>query len=183
MATLIVALAVAAMVSLGFWQLRRLREKEDLLARYAAAGHDLREVAWPAKDAAAARLLYRRARLVCAGVTGHSSMAGRNAQGEAGAAQTARCRTPDGADVLVVLGWSRRPDAAAGWRGGVVHGTIAPGPRLVADPPVAGLAPNARPDPADIPNNHLSYAIQWFLFAGVAVVIYGLALRRRLGRG
>ena len=45
---------------------------------------------------------------------------------------------------------------------------------------MAGLAPNARPDPGEIPNNHWSYAIQWFLFALVALVIYGIALRKRL---
>jgi surfeit locus 1 family protein len=44
----------------------------------------------------------------------------------------------------------------------------------------AKLQPNARPDPNDIPNNHLSYAVQWFLFALTALVIYGLALRKRL---
>jgi len=31
----------------------------------------------------------------------------------------------------------------------------------------------------DIPNNHLAYAVQWFLFAGIAGVIYALALKRR----
>jgi len=29
------------------------------------------------------------------------------------------------------------------------------------------------------PNNHLSYAIQWFFFAATALVIYVLALRKR----
>jgi surfeit locus 1 family protein len=38
----------------------------------------------------------------------------------------------------------------------------------------------ARPDPRDIPNNHLAYAVQWFLFATVAAVIYALALAKRL---
>ena len=66
------------------------------------------------------------------------------------------------------------------WSGGAVTGVIAPGPRLVADPPLAGLQANARPDPSDLPNNHLSYAVQWFLFAGVALVIYVLAVRKRL---
>jgi surfeit locus 1 family protein len=55
-----------------------------------------------------------------------------------------------------------------------------PARAAVADPPLAGLAANARPDPADIPNNHWSYAVQWFLFAGTALVIYALALRKRL---
>jgi len=61
-----------------------------------------------------------------------------------------------------------------------VMGVVAPGPRLVADPPMAGLEASARPDPSELPNNHLSYAGQWFLFALVALVIYGLALRKRL---
>ena len=79
----------------------------------------------------------------------------------------------------MVLGWSQSP-ANTAWTGGKVTGWIAPGPRLVADPPLAGLQPNMRPDPANVPNNHLSYAAQWFLFALVALVIYGLALRKRL---
>ncbi len=58
-----------------------------------------------------------------------------------------------------------------------------PGPqwraRLIAAPPLAGLAANAAPDPTDIPNNHFSYAVQWFLFAATALVIYALALRKR----
>jgi surfeit locus 1 family protein len=31
----------------------------------------------------------------------------------------------------------------------------------------------------NIPNNSFAYAIQWFLFAATALVIYALALRRR----
>ncbi|MES2300627.1 MAG: SURF1 family cytochrome oxidase biogenesis protein, partial [Pseudomonadota bacterium] len=69
------------------------------------------------------------------------------------------------------------------WRGGWVSGIIAPmgkaAVRVVADPPLAGLQANARPDPKDLPNNHWSYAIQWFLFAAVALIIYAIALRKR----
>ena len=89
-------------------------------------------------------------------------------------AHVAICRLADAHPVRVVLGWSRNP-ASPVWSGGVVTGRIAPGPRLVADPPLAGLQPNAKPDPADIPNNHLAYAVQW-----VALVIYALALRKRM---
>ena len=35
--TLVVAVAVAIMIALGFWQLRRAEEKEALLDRYRAA--------------------------------------------------------------------------------------------------------------------------------------------------
>ena len=52
---------------------------------------------------------------------------------------------------------------------------------MVAIEPVAGLQPLAAPDPADLPNNHLAYAGQWFLFALTALVIYGLVLRQKLG--
>lgn len=82
----------------------------------------------------------------------------------------------------VVLGWSRSSEPVA-WEGGFVGGTVVPtgelGFKIVADPPLAGLEPNAKPDPADLPNNHLAYAGQWFFFALTALIIYVLALRRR----
>lgn len=177
--TLIVLAAVAIMIRLGFWQLDRLREKETLLARYAQAQGTSAEIAWPRGEAEQLDLLYRHARLSCRAIAERSSMAGRNVRDEPGAAQTVRCLLPDGGRALVVLGWSRQPNAAAGWQGGEVHGIIAPGPRLVANPPLGGLEANAIPDPSEIPNNHLSYAVQWFFFAATAVVIYVLALRKR----
>jgi surfeit locus 1 family protein len=54
---------------------------------------------------------------------------------------------------------------------------------LVADTPAPGLAANEMPSIESIPNNHLAYAVQWFLFAGIAVIIYLLALRRRARKG
>jgi cytochrome oxidase assembly protein ShyY1 len=53
------------------------------------------------------------------------------------------------------------------------------GMRLVADGAAPGLEPSALPSPRSIPNNHLFYAVQWFAFAGIALVIYMLALRKR----
>ena len=85
--------------------------------------------------------------------------------------------------MAVELGWSKDPNAGRAYQGGLVSGVIAPDSRskmrLVAAAPGPGLEASAPPSPDSIPNNHLSYAIQWFLFAGVAVVIYLLALRRR----
>lgn len=177
--TVVVLVAVAMMVALGIWQLGRAEQKEALLARYAAAGRSSAEVTWPADGEAAEPVFYRRARLTCANVTAMDQVAGTAASGARGWAHRATCTLPggDGA-ALVDLGWSVAPEPA-GWTGGVVTGTIAPGPRLVAHPPLAGLEPLARPDPRDLPNNHLSYAVQWFLFALTALVIYGIALRRR----
>lgn len=180
--TLIVLIAAGVMIRLGFWQLGRLHDKEVLLARYAAAASSSQEAAWPRDAAAAQSVLYRRARVTCGAITDQSTMSGHNGSGEAGMAHVVTCSLVQGGTARVVLGWSRDP-ATREWRGGEVTGIIAPGPRLVADPPLAGLAANERPDPADLPNNHLSYAVQWFLFAAVALTIYGIALRKRLAAG
>ncbi|MDE2597664.1 MAG: SURF1 family protein [Sphingomonadales bacterium] len=177
--TLIVLIAAGIMIRLGFWQLDRLHQKEALLARYAAAESMSSEVAWPRDAAAAGNALYRRSRVTCESVSGISARAGENRAGDGGMAHVATCLLAGGGEAKVVLGWSRSP-VSPDWRGGEVSGTVAPGPRLVADPPLAGLEANARPDPANIPNNHLSYAVQWFLFALTALTIYALALRKRL---
>lgn len=191
-ATLLVLAAVAVMIALGFWQLGRMRQKEALLATYAAAAADAPVEVLPhmPRDKA---LLYRRASLFCKRVTGWDNVAGYDAHGQMGWALVAHCVTGSGdavpgqGDVIVpgdvVIGWSRELKQSS-WSGGEVTGALAPGRgdtvRLVADPPLAGLAANARPDPRTIPNNHLSYAVQWFLFALTALVIYALVLRKRL---
>lgn len=177
--TLIVLAAVAVMIRLGFWQIERMHQKDALLTRYAQAPAVSAEVPFPSTEQAAETVLYRRSRIACRTVAGITAKAGHNGRGEAGQAQYADCRLPNGSAVQVVLGWSRAP-AAPVWAGGEVSGIIAPGPRLVADPPLAGLEANAAPNPADLPNNHWSYAVQWFLFALVALVIYGIAVRKRL---
>ena len=174
--TILVLAAMATMIALGFWQLQRREEKARLRERYQAAAASDAPVPFPRDDAQAKETLYRRSTLDCASVSKISAMSGRNAADEPGWAITARCGNAGGA--LVILGWSREP-VTPDWRGGVVSGVIASGPRLVADPPQAGLEANAHPDPADIPDNHLAYAIQWFFFAASAGVIYVLALRKR----
>lgn len=171
--TVIVAAAVMTMIGLGVWQLGRMSEKADLLARYAAAAGNAGEAQFP-RQGDGAEVWFRRSRIACDTVTKIEAVAGTSARGQKGWIQRATC----GSGVLVDLGFSRAL-ADGAWQGGVVTGIIAPGPRLVADPPVAGLAPMARPDPADLPNNHLAYAGQWFFFAITALVIYVLALRRR----
>ena len=177
--TIVVLIAVGIMIRLGFWQLDRLHEKEALLARYETARAMSSDAAYPRNPAEAEKLLYRHATLDCPVVSQIESVAGRSAMNETGIGHVAICTLADGASARVVLGWSRDP-AVPEWRGGRVAGIIAPGPRLVADPPLAGLQANARPNPAELTNNHLSYAVQWFLFAGVALVIFALAVRKRL---
>ena len=177
--TLVVLVAVAVMVRLGFWQLERLHQKEAMLARYGRASSMSSDVAWPVTRETVDAALYRHSRIDCAKVISARSVSGRNAKGEAGWAHVARCALAGGGEADVVLGWSNDP-AVPDWQGGEVSGFVAPGPRLIASPPIGGLAANAAPNPGDIPNNHLAYAIQWFLFALTALVIYALALRKRL---
>lgn len=181
-ATAIVLLAVAVMIALGFWQLARKAEKEALLERYTQAVGMSAEVLWPRTADAYPAALYRHARVDCARVEGIEAVAGRSAEGRAGWAQIAQCRLRDGSPAAVALGWSPGPDGPR-WAGGMVGGFIGPagktGIRLVASPAQAGLDQLSPPDPANLPNNHLSYAVQWFAFAATALVIYGLALRGR----
>lgn len=180
--TLVVGAAIAVMIALGVWQLQRMAWKEALLAQYATAA-DRPGIAWPAVPDPGALPLYRASSVNCLAVTGWRSSSGRNTRGQAGWVHIAACSTgAEGPGAQVVAGWSLRPDNP-GWTGGRVSGVIAPDSahliRLVAAPPVAGLDAVQPPSPEDIPNNHWAYAIQWFLFAGLAAVIYGLAVVKR----
>lgn len=186
--TLLVLIAVGIMIRLGFWQLDRMHQKDAQIATFAAASQLGDVIADPAFVALDEALFYRRVSFICPKVAGWRTTAGRNAQDREGIVQVARCEWPAIAGqparaVEVEAGWANNP-AAPGWTGGAVTGVYVSGGTLgykvVADPPLAGLAAIARPDPNDLPNNHWSYAIQWFLFALTALVIYGIALRKRL---
>lgn len=179
--TIVVLAAVGTMVALGVWQLQRRAWKEDLLARYRQAQAMSADVAWSTAPADYEDVLYRHTRIDCADVTGMDAVAGRSQAGASGWAHVAHCRLAGGGTADVALGWSRDP-ASPQWSGGEVGGFIGPageGVKLVASPAQAGLADLALPDPNDIPNNHLAYAVQWFFFALTALVIYALALRRK----
>ncbi|WP_404335256.1 SURF1 family protein [Sphingomonas sp. MMS12-HWE2-04] len=195
-ATLLVALAVAAMLGLGVWQLQRRGEKEAALTLYAA---NLGKPAIPFPSPPIGdTLLFRRAHAMCVEPLGWRKQGGRSIKGLKGWRQIVECRTgAEGPGLLVDMGVSPDPGFVPHWAGGRVTGTIthAPdhrpliasafggsGPKplmLVSDMAAPGLEPTARPDLSSVPNNHLAYAVQWFLFAGVALVIYGLALRWR----
>ena len=182
--TILVAGAIAVMISLGFWQLSRMDEKEALIAQAQEALQDTRSVAWPSPGEYE-QSLYRRSSVNCFEVRGIDSRAGRSARGASGWMHIARC-THEGRGVAdVAIGWSKNPEAPV-WSGGKVEGIIGPYGevvKLIATEPRAGLEPLATPDPADLPNNHLAYAGQWFFFALTAFAIYILALRRRAGAG
>lgn len=176
--TLIVGAAIALMITLGLWQLRRAEWKDALLDRY-QANASLPAIEFPLDARSPEDLLYRPARGLCIPPVKWSVRAGRSRSGESGWRHIAVCRDGRAYD----MGWSREIGSPAAYRGGAVAGVLDAdrdqGLLLIAERPAPGLAPSALPSPADIPNNHRGYAAQWFIFAAVALVIYGLALARR----
>ena len=197
--TLFVALCVAVMIKLAFWQLDRRAEKEALLAHYAVAAK-LPPMAFPAIPVGE-QFLFRKASGFCLEPVFADVEAGRNRDGGSGWRHIVQCRTgAEGPGLVVDIGWSRDFAVKPAWKGGTVTGMISAQPAhrslisramgkdaatalmLITDAPAPGLEPSAVPSPVDIPNNHLSYAVQWFAFAGLAALIYGIALTRRMRR-
>ena len=195
--TLLVAVAVAVMIALGLWQLERRGEKEALIAQL-AANQTLPPMAYPELAPVADAAMFRKARVTCLRVTGWRVTGGSTPSGKGGYRHIAECVTgAEGPGALIDMGVAADPTVKPGWRGGVVDGLITTEPNqtsliarafgkasplrpmLVADVPAPGLAASAPPSPNSITNNHLAYAVQWFLFAAVALVIYAIAVRRR----
>jgi surfeit locus 1 family protein len=145
-------------------------------------------VAWPSVPDKKALPLYRQSSVQCIKVVSWRAVSGSSSDGQSGYAHLASCQTGggEGPGAVIAAGWSKGY-AQPAWTGGIVEGIIAPDKaqliRLVASKPVAGLSPLAKPSPDQIPNNHLLYAIQWFIFAAAAAVIYVLAVRRRRAGG
>ena len=197
--TLLVAAAVATMIALGFWQLRRADEKKALQSQF-ERNFALPAMALPRGAVADEALLYRRATAFCLEVTEWRTTGGKSASGRGGTRFIANCRTgAEGPGFAADMGVSSDPKAKPGWRGGEVTGRVAaeprsgsllerlagksppPRPMIVAERPAPGLQASA-PPVAEAPNNSLAYAFQWFFFAAAAAGIYVLALRKR-GRG
>lgn len=195
--TIIVAAAIATMIALGVWQLGRAEEKKALRATY-AANLSQPAMAYPRIDPTDTRLLYRTMSANCLSVISWRTLAGRDSSGRSGWRHIAECRSgAEAPGVLVDVGTGQAVSTSVNWAGGPVRGIaitepdqysmierlfgVIPAPRLmiVAETPAPGLNPTARPNPAEMTDNHLSYAIQWFLFAFAAAVIYYLALSRR----
>jgi surfeit locus 1 family protein len=195
--TLLVILAVLTMIGLGLWQLDRRAEKRHAIA-LAQANPQRPSVAFPMLPPIAPDLLFRPSSVHCLRVVDWRVEAGRAADGSTGYRHIAECSTgAEGPGVLVAVGVGQKPDQRPDWTGGQVAGWISQEPdhrallsriggkapplrpMLIARSAPAGLKPLAPPSAADLPNNHLAYAVQWFIFAALAMLIYGLALRRR----
>jgi len=198
-ATMLVGFAVAAMIALGVWQYMRAGEKEALIALYERNIAMSSEVKFPVFGPVPDDALFRYSGVFCMDVVGWRSEGGRAANGKTAYRHIAECRTgAEGPGALVQAGTSEEPNQKPRWNGGtIVRGWLVTEPdhrnliqrlfgaspplrpMLVLAEPVAGLGGSARPDPAELPNNHIAYMWQWFFFAGIAALIFWLALRQR----
>lgn len=185
--TIIVVAAVAVMIWLGLWQIRRAHENEQLLAQYSQASK-LPPIAFPTGAIEQPLPLFRWATGFCQKVVGQREAGGRNRKGEVGWAHIIDCATgAEGPGMSVELGWSKDPEAKFNWHGGLVSGVIVPDRlkriRLVAASAPPGLQPAGLPSAETAvpvtPARNRMYALQWFSFAAIALLIYVLALRRR----
>lgn len=196
------ALVVATVcVGAGFWQLRRLRDRRVLSAtiaeRLALPSLDVRTGV--GADSA------RQRRVVARGVydfAAERTWPGRSFQGTPGVALITPLRLADGSAVLVDRGWVPSPDAFhvnhEAYRepdSATVTGIARLLPRgrgdvdsagflpfvielQTPDPPADRGLPRRWPPPALDNGPHLSYAIQWFSFALIALVGTAAVIRR-----
>jgi surfeit locus 1 family protein len=185
--TLVVLAAVAVMIWLGVWNLQRAKLHQAQLAAFAAATR-LPPVAFPTAPLRTDQLpLYRFATGNCLHVVGRRTGVGENRAEEPGFAIILECATgAEGPGMSVEVGWSKDPNAKTSWQGGLVSGVIVPDDktrlRLVAASAAPGLEQSAPPKPSVSvsPQRNRGYAATWFSFAAIALVIYGLAVRKRM---
>ena len=225
--TLVTAIALAILVSLGFWQVQRLHWKESLLARV----HALQAAPPRPLDGvlrqlgAGAEADYTRVTADCPDIeTGPFLKLWAVPDARSGFRIITACRlsgAPYGS-ILVDRGFTIQDDAAklapgqgarlAGPITGVLRsgdrpnfvtppnqpaqnlwysrdvpamaralGVNAPAPvfLMLESPAPKGLAPTPAALPAEIPNNHLQYAITWFGLAAALAGVYLASLWRR----
>lgn len=198
----VAALVVALCVAAGVWQLGRLEQRRARNALLAArlALPPLEVHAGLSADSARQRRVLARGTYDFAQ---ERSWPGRSFQGTPGVALITPLRLADGSAVLVDRGWAPSPDAFH-----VDHGAyreperariegiaqVPPRGRGDADPTgflpfivqlekpevQGGGLPRRWPRPALDNGPHLSYAIQWFSFAVIALV--GTVVLIRKGR-
>lgn len=196
--TLFTLVGVVTMIGFGVWQLQRRVWKHDLIARLEAA-QTLPPVTpreFYKAMIGAGSVQYRRAVVACrpGRVAPYDLRGGASATGQSGFLVLVACKDPPltrgkSPDLVVVVGFSARVDVAplvvdAEFDGIVVERPYAKQPNrpmfmLIPKTAVPPLTPSRVPTPGDLPDSHLNYAFQWFSFAAILAVIYGIFVWRR----
>lgn len=198
LATLLTLAIVPVLIAFGIWQLDRRTWKAGLKDQLAAAPGlpPVSSAEFAAAMHSGRSLQYRRASIECRPgmVKPYDLKGGESARGQTGFLVLVDCGNPElrhgnGPGVVVVAGWNQRPDVTspvvvdAIFDGLVIdrpYGADTSRPQFMVIPHTAAapLAPSLMPAPADLPDNHLSYALQWFSFAAILIVIYGIWIVR-----
>ena len=191
-ATLLTLVMIPVLIALGIWQLERREWKHALVAQLEAAEKlpPVRPTDFTKAMIGARSLQYRRAEVDCrpGRVKPYDLKGGTSATDQGGFLVLVDCNDPArraAPDLVVVAGWTIRPDAVAtldldtSFTGTLIehpYGDAPNRPRFMLIPTtaVAPLQPSRIPVPDDLPDNHLSYALQWFAFAATLAAIYGL---------
>ena len=198
--TIFVALAVATMIGLGFWQLQR-KTQNELLLQQVTANSGKPAITYPALGPVGLQALHRKSAVNCLRVSEWKEDSGTDISGKTGTRYLAECVTgAEGPGALIVAGISNRPNQKIVWIGGAVEGIITTEPdrqsmaaklfgksivlrpMLVSNAGLGGLRTAEPPSLEKIKRKVSSngfYALQWFLFATAATIIYILALRKR----
>jgi len=198
---IIASVVAAGCVGMGIWQIKRLQQRRAVnalvAARWALPPLLIRDRSVSADSA-------RQRRVTARGVYDYAAektWPGRSFQGTPGVALITPLRLPDGSAVLVDRGWVPSPDAyhvdATRYREpdtATIAGLALVPPRGRGDVETKGYLPFViqleTPDPArGLPRrwpqpelsegSHLSYVIQWFSFAAIALVGTAALLRSR----
>ena len=194
--TIITAAGILILCALGKWQLDRRAWKHDLIERLAAAPN--LPLVSPEEFRAAMMgdvpIQYRRASIDCRArdKKPYDLRPGSSAGGTSGFYVVVSCRPNSRPpDIVAVAGWTKRVDAKDivitldhQLTGTVIerpYGKAPDRPRfmLIPDEAIPPLGRPLQPRAADLPDNHLAYAGQWFGLAIALAAIYGLYLRRR----
>ena len=189
--TLVVGLAAALMVNLGFWQLRRLEERRSfnalVVARIAADPEPL-DPTWVGPNADPDAVEWRTVTL--AGRYGldteslaatasyqlistfEDSISGLKVLVNRGSIGVTADVPPVPQSDVELVGRMRRVPSTLDGRGSTTY------VELLSSTPSDAAEVTPLPVPALSEGSHLSYAMQWFIFAACAVVGWILAVRR-----
>ena len=177
--TLLTFVMLTVLISLGIWQLQRRTWKHELIRQLEAAQTlpPLEAADFLAAMTGPKSVQYRRAELPCSPgtVLPYDLKGGSSAGGESGYLLLVSCRPNNRPpDIVAVAGWTKRPDAARTpltvdtvFNGLIIERPYGAAPgrpqfMLIPDTAVPPLEPSQMPTPQDLPDNHLSYAGQWF---------------------
>ena len=196
-ATLLTLVMLPILLGLAYWQFFiRLPYKRDLINRLEAAqtlppvtGHDFYRAMIGLEN-----LQYRRAEIDCrrGRIKPYDVKGGTSANDDGGFLVLIDCNDPARhrpPDMIVVAGWTLRPDGVTAldvdtqFTGTLIerpYGSEPGRPQFMLIPTTAvpPLVPSRVPTPGDLPDNHLSYALQWLAFAVTLAVVYAVYLRQ-----